>query len=78
MTDPECEESLICSICGGLHPAGHRDKELEDKLEAVKTHLTKWISQHSDWQMGRMNDWKDELVKILGCQSMEEKEASTL
>ena len=30
------EENLMCPICGGLHPAGHRDRELEQKLEAVK------------------------------------------
>ncbi len=29
------EENLLCPICGGLHPAGHRDKELEDRLEAI-------------------------------------------
>ena len=38
---------------------------LRDKLEAVKTHLTKWKSGHSDWQMGRMSQWKKELVEIL-------------
>ena len=40
--------------------------EAEDKLEAVKTHLTKWSGKHSDWQMGRMSQWKEELVQILG------------
>ena len=40
-------------------------RELKDKLEAVKTHLTKWVSGHSDWQMGRMSQWKKELDEIL-------------
>ncbi len=30
------EENPMCPICGGLHPKGHRDKELEQKLEAIK------------------------------------------
>ena len=33
------EENLICPICGGLHPAGHRDRELEEKLEAIKKYV---------------------------------------
>jgi len=43
------DENLMCPICGGLHPAGHRDKELEDKLEAVKV----WFSDHilSVWNL---------------------------
>ena len=36
-----------------------------DKLEAVKTHLTTWVSGHSDWQMGRISQWKKELDEIL-------------
>lgn len=39
--------------------------ELEDKLEAVKMHLKTWVSGHSDWQMGRMSQWKKELEKLL-------------
>ncbi len=40
------EDPPMCPICGGLHPAGHRDKELEDKLEAVKT----WYKENiPDW-----------------------------
>lgn len=31
------DESLMCPICGGLHPSGHRDKELEDKLDTIKS-----------------------------------------
>ena len=42
------------------------EEEVLDKLEAVRTHLTKWVSGHSDWQMGRMSQWKEELVQILG------------
>lgn len=38
---------------------------LRDKLEAVKTHLTTWVSGHSDWQMGRMSQWKKELDEIV-------------
>ncbi|GAG92902.1 unnamed protein product [marine sediment metagenome] len=38
---------------------------LEAKLKAVRTHLTKWVSEHSDWQMGRMSQWKKELDEIL-------------
>ena len=30
------EENLMCPICGGLHPAGHRDTKLEEQLEAVR------------------------------------------
>lgn len=36
-----------------------------EQLEAVKTHLTTWVSGHSDWQMGRMSQWKKELDEIL-------------
>jgi len=39
--------------------------ENDEKLETVKTHLTKWKSGHSDWQMGRMSQWKAELDEIL-------------
>ena len=39
--------------------------KLDAKLETVKTHLTKWKSGHSDWQMGRMSQWKAELDEIL-------------
>jgi len=37
----------------------------DGKLEAVRVHLTKWVSGHSDWQMGRMSQWKKELDEIL-------------
>jgi len=37
------EENLVCPICGGLHPAGHRDKELEDRLEAAKDVCEQWL-----------------------------------
>lgn len=40
------EESLMCPICGGLHPAGHRDKELEDRLESIKNDLVEWSRHH--------------------------------
>lgn len=36
------EENLMCPICGGLHPAGHRDKEFEDKLKAIEEVLDKF------------------------------------
>lgn len=36
------EENPTCPICGGLHPAGHRDKELEEKLRAIK----EWIDEN--------------------------------
>ncbi len=39
--------------------------EMGPKLEAIKTHLTKWVSGHSDWQMGRMSQWKKELDEIV-------------
>jgi len=35
------------------------------KLEAVKKHLTTWVSGHLDWQMGRMSQWKKELDEIV-------------
>jgi len=35
------------------------------RLEAIRTHLTKWVSGHSDWQMGRMSQWKKELDEIV-------------
>ena len=38
---------------------------LDAKLEDIKTHLTKWVSGHSDWQMGRMSQWKEELDEIV-------------
>jgi len=38
-------EDLTCPICGGLHPAGHRDKELEDQLEAVRNFADKLEKQ---------------------------------
>ena len=53
---------MKCPICGGLHPAGHRDRELEEKLEAVEN----WHSA----QLGRQVDPTDirELGKILGAE----------
>jgi len=45
-------------------------RKQNDKLEAVKTHLTKWKSEHSDWQMGRMSQWKDELGEILEAEGL--------
>lgn len=35
------------------------------RLVAIGIHLTTWVSGHLDWQMGRMSQWKKELVKIL-------------
>ena len=67
-----CEGDKFCQIQDDM---GHPDyscpinskwAEAMDKLEAVNTHLTKWVSGHSDWQMGRMSQWKEELVQILG------------
>lgn len=61
-------EKNLCSICGGLHPAGHRDKELEEKLEAVKTLYNEfpenfWVCGHSRKQ--QLDSWLDRLDKIL-------------
>jgi len=61
------EENLMCPICGGLHPAGHRDKELEDKLEAVKDWYQRLISSprrpyahHADLQaLGKILESED-------------------
>lgn len=47
-TEGMSEEKLMCPICGGLHPAGHRDKELKDKLEAIKNWFNDWIDPWLD------------------------------
>ena len=40
-------------------------EDVDKKFEAINTHMTKWVSGHSDWQMGRMSQWKKELDEIL-------------
>ena len=64
----ELREARSQSRVNGQHRMlyqGQRD-ELRKKIEAINTHVTKWVSGHSDWQMGHMNQWKKKLVQILG------------
>ena len=42
------EENLMCPICGGLHPVGHRDKELKQKLEAIKIMVDALVDQWTE------------------------------
>ncbi len=52
----------ICERCDRDCP---EPCEAFKRLEAVRTHLSKWSGQHSDWQMGRMSQWKKELDEIV-------------
>ncbi|MBA7474722.1 hypothetical protein ES707_10076 [subsurface metagenome] len=40
-------------------------QELQERLEAIKKHLTKYSESHEDWQRGRIGKWKAELEEIL-------------
>ncbi len=58
----------MCPICGGLHPAGHRDKELEDKLETVKKLVEKGPSLNVDTLedcQQAVDDWLGKLMNVL-------------
>ncbi len=32
----ELADAIVCPICGGLHPAGHKDAELEAKIAKLR------------------------------------------
>uniref|UniRef100_A0A6M3M9S0 Uncharacterized protein n=1 Tax=viral metagenome TaxID=1070528 RepID=A0A6M3M9S0_9ZZZZ len=44
----------------------HKFMEAKKKLEAIKTHMSKWSYTHEDWQRMRLQNWYDELQQILG------------
>ena len=65
LTSREEYEELLLQRNNLVNKHYNKRLEFEKKLEAVKIHMTKWVSEHSDWQMGRMSQWKEELEKVL-------------
>lgn len=57
------EANLMCPICGGLHPAGHRDKELEEQLrEAQSQSRVNW--QHRVLYQSQRDELEETLELI--------------
>ena len=52
----------ICEKCDRDCP---EPCEAFKRIVAIEAHIPKWMSKHTDWQMGRMSQWKKELVDIL-------------
>lgn len=60
--DIDMDVPEICEKCNRDCP---KPCEAFKRIVALEGHISKWSSKHIDWQMGRMSQWKKELVNIL-------------
>jgi len=60
----------LCPICGGLHPAGHKDNEikaLKAELDKYKELLKEgWNYKNDMLQWKEYNVWKEKVRLLLG------------
>jgi len=62
------EDNWICPICGGLHPAGHQDKELAEQLREARSqsrvnHQHRMIYQSQRDELGETLELIDTMVQ---------------